>query len=111
MRAKHVSIEVASARGVAERWMRQYFQDGEWIPTGYGSSKDIHKRLCDLGPTPPIDKVAEVIGNKSWSYISCSGCSDYVERAVRIRPEYDEGGTFCLTCVNEAHQILNGDDQ
>lgn len=109
MRAKHVSIEVATARGVADRWMSQYYRDGAWVPTCMGSSKEIHEKLCALGPTPAIDKVAEIIGNKSWSYISCIGCSTHVERGVRIRPEYDEGGVFCAECISEAHQILNGD--
>lgn len=110
MRAKHVSIEVASARGVAARWMSQYCKDGVWSNTAYGKGKEIHDKLCDLGPTPPIDKVAEIIGNKSWSSLCCDGCDDYVERGVRLKAEHREGGIFCATCINEAHQILNGSE-
>lgn len=109
MRPKYVSIEVATGRGVAERWLSQYGKDGNWIKTAYGESKDVYDKLCDLGPNPPIDKVAEAIGNKSWSYISCEGCPEYVERAVRIGKEYDDGHVYCSTCIQEAYAVLIGD--
>jgi len=112
MRPKYVSIEVASARGVAERWRTQYERDnGSWLNTASGSSKDVYDKLCALGQNPPIDKVAEAICNQSWSYISCDGCSDYVERAVRLSDTYSEGKRYCATCIAEAHQILIGDQK
>ncbi len=112
MRSKYVSIEVATGRNVAERWRQQYEKgDGSWSNTVSGLSKDVHDKLCSLGPNPPIDKVAAAIGNQSWSYISCDGCSDYVERAVRIGDTYSEGKCYCATCIAEAHQVLIGDQK
>lgn len=109
MRAKYVSIEVASGRDAAERWRKQYQngQSGKWTDTSYGSSEDRYKRLCALGPNPDIQSVADIIGNKGWSYISCDGCPEYVERAVRIG-EYD-GKTYCPTCIAEAAKALSVD--
>lgn len=106
MRAKVVSIEHASGRGVAERYKSQYWhaRDG-WLKTVNGSSSDTYNRLCALGPTPSVSDVAEVIGNKSWSYILCRGCSTHVEKAVRLGREYDEE-LFCRECISEAAQIL-----
>lgn len=105
MRAKYVAVQIASARGVAARWAHQYQHpvDG-WRSPDNGSAKDIYDQLIALGPNPSIEKVAEIIGNKSWSYITCEGCSDRVERAVAIG-EY-EPKAYCETCIAEAAQAL-----
>ena len=110
MRAKFVNIQVATGRGVADRWASQYRErDGAWRTclAGPRTSQQIHEVLVALGDNPPIDKVAEIIGNKSWSYISCDGCSESVERAVAIG-EYDTKA-YCQTCIKEAHAILTGE--
>ena len=96
------SIEIASARYVAERWRRQYQHGAEWTTTVKGSSKDTYEKLCALGETPDVEAVAEIIGNKSWSYLRCSGCDDDVTRALRIRSEYMEGVLLCRSCAIEA---------
>lgn len=108
MRAKYVTVAVASARNVAERWASQYREpDGIWRDTKLPNQKtrqEIYDQLVALGDTPPIDKVADVIGNKSWSYLTCDGCSAQVERAVGIG-EY-EPKTYCATCIAEAKAAL-----
>lgn len=58
-----------------------------------------------LGHVPDIAKVAEIIGNKSWSYVRCEGCGYEVEEAVSIG-EYD-AKSYCKTCIEEAKTILN----
>lgn len=103
MRAKFVSIEHATARGVADRWRSQYERNGVWI-AGPRPSERVYTDLCSLGDIPDIAVVATIIGNKSWSYLSCNGCRDYVERAVRIGS--DDGEIYCSTCIVEAHSIL-----
>lgn len=105
MRAKYVSIEVASARGIALRWERERVRDGKWLRD---ADQSICERLYALGDAPSISDAADIIGNKSWTYLSCAGCSEYVERAVRLGGEYEDGKFYCHTCINEAHQILNG---
>jgi len=105
MRPRYVSIRVAIAAGVAERWYSQYGKD--WPNTAFGQSKNVYDKLCELGPNPPIDKVAKIIGNKSWSYISCEGCNESVERAVLLG-KYDPK-PYCALCIEEAHQILVGE--
>lgn len=108
MRPKYVSIEVATARGVALRWERARVRDGKWL-------RDVDQSICErlhaLGEAPSISDAAEIIGNKSWSYLTCAGCSEYVDRGVRLGGEYEEGKIYCQTCINEAHQILNGSGQ
>lgn len=106
MRAKYVTIVKASGSGVADRWARQYQREnGTWIDTELAKSQAIHQKLCALGDNPKPRDVADIIGNKSWSFISCDGCSDYVEVAVEIGQH--ETHTFCATCIDEASAILS----
>lgn len=106
MRARYVNLQIASARGVADRWASQYQhpKDG-WASAGHAGAKDKHESLVALGPNPPIERVTEIIGNKSWSYINCDGCGDYVERAIAIG-EY-ESKSYCTTCIREAAAIMD----
>jgi hypothetical protein len=108
VRAKYVCVEHASARGVAERWRSMYERDGVWTNNARGSTSDIYNRLCALGETPDIAKVAEIIGNKSWSYLSCDGCSEHVTTMVRIGDHRyaDESKSYCATCIKEAAAVL-----
>lgn len=112
IRAKYVSVNVASGRGVADRWRTIYFTDygdkwREGALAGGKMAEKIHTELCQLGANPDIAKIAEVIGNKSWSYISCDGCSEHVERAVAIGDgDYSERKSYCETCLREALAAL-----
>lgn len=106
---KRVSIAVASGRGVAERWRRQYYErhGGKWQSTVRGSSEQICNQLCALGPNPDIDKVAEIIGNKGWAHLSCSGCGDHVAAAVSFGPDYEDRPILlCAPCVKDAAQAI-----
>ena len=69
-----------------------------------GDSELVYNSLCDLGLNPDIKAVADIIGNKSWSYIICDGCSASVEAAV-ILGEY-EAKKYCRICINEAASVL-----
>lgn len=97
-----IQIQVASGKGVAERWRSQYQRDGKWTDTAKGSSGETYNRLCALGPDPDIAAVAEIIGNKSWSYLSCRGCGESVERAVVLGEDYSEQALVCQACLQAA---------
>lgn len=102
MRAKYVHIETASARDVLDRWLGNY-PDGKCTP----DKQAITERLRLLGSQPSIDDVAEAIGNKSWSYLACDGCSEYIKIGVRIGDEYsDKERIYCAICIAEAAEIL-----
>ncbi len=94
------SIEIASAANVAERWRSQYQRDGKWTRTASGDSEEIYNALCDLGRNPDIAAVATIIGNKSWSYLSCDGCDKYVTHAVKLNHGYSEKDhLLCRNCL------------
>lgn len=106
-----VKISVASARNVADQWRSQYSRkDGGWDVTVSGSSLDIYEKLCALGHNPDIHAVAEVIGNKSWSHLSCSACGEQVERLVSYAPVYsDNEVALCEPCL-KGHVWLRFED-
>lgn len=102
-------IEAArSPTNVAECWRSRYQQsDGSWRPTAIGSSEEIYRRLRALGARPGIRQVADVIGNRSWSYLHCTGCGTYVTHAVRICTAYsDDGPLLCRDCAQDAADIF-----
>lgn len=104
---KRVTVAVASGRGVAERWRSQYQRDGKWTRTVSGDSEVTYNKLCDLGPNPDIDAVAEAIGNKSWGHLSCSGCSDHVVRAASFGCDYNERDILlCEPCLRDGLNAL-----
>ena len=106
---KRVQIAVASGRGVAERWRSQYFErDGKWSRTVSGNNaEDVYNKLCDLGQAPDVELVAGVIGNQSWSYLSCSGCGDYVVRAANFGSDYSDATIqLCKTCLEDGLAAL-----
>jgi hypothetical protein len=101
VRAKYVEIITASAYMVADKWEKQYCINGKW------SSDDnfqTYRKLRALGDDPSIGEVAKIIGNQSWSHISCAGCPNYVDIAVSIG-NY-EPRSYCFTCIREAHQVM-----
>lgn len=100
------TIHVASGKGVAERWGDTYHDAGGWRRVSSGNSKDIHDRLCDLGPTPNPEDVAKAIGNKSWTHLNCAGCG-YVTRAVNVAAEHASDTVYmCRDCLKEALRVI-----
>ena len=103
-----VLIRTASGHGVAERWRKQYQHPNDgWIRTASGLSNEVYERLCDLGQTPSAAATAEVIGNKSWSYLTCSGCNEYVERAVEFTGYREHETLLCAPCIELARAALS----
>ena len=106
IREKYVNIVYEDINSIAERWYKRYGgkEESDWINVISGSSKDIYEKLIALGPNPPIDSIEEIIGNKSWTHISCDGCGEYTLQAVAI----GECGAknYCETCIREAFTIL-----
>jgi hypothetical protein len=54
--------------------------------------------------TATAAEVAEIIGNKSWSYFTCDECSQPVEKVVEIG-EYERVVTLCTSCLRAASAL------
>lgn len=101
-----ISIRVASAKGVADRWREQYYNrnGNTWPNTVSGSSEVVYNKLVELGPDPDPDQAAIAIGNESWTHVRCEGCNGEFLTGVAIG-DY-EVKTFCLSCVEMAAKRL-----
>jgi hypothetical protein len=105
MRERRVVLERANGNGsAAERWRSQYqHPENGWTRTVSGDSQETYNLLCDLGPTPSAEDVAEAIGNKSWSFLTCGGCSEYVTEVVTFIDQWgDSDIKLCRDCLTEA---------
>lgn len=89
-----VTIRRASTRGVVERWSRQYPAD-----KGVGGHHDTTRKLAAMPLTATPNELAAVIGNKSWTHLSCAGCRDYADVAVQVGDS--DGALLCLDCISE----------
>jgi len=109
-------IVASNPAGVAERWREQYFQGGEWLRHKPWAAA-VYEQLCDLGERPTAEQVATVVGNKSWSYLSCDVTGEYVESAIQIGTEFGGAGVTvsrkglhqCLALLNAARDGQGGD--
>lgn len=103
-------IEKASGIGVAERWKAQRLRDDKWVGERHGRDDEaIYDALAALPSTSATpEAVAEAIGNKSWSYLTCAGCGEYVLEAVAIEgPWSDRSPCFCRICVVRMAQAFD----
>lgn len=105
MRAKYVSMQVATGKGVADRWRRQYFKDGAWKDE---EKERLYEALCNLGGEPSADDANAIIGHLGWTYIWCDGCGRDVPKVINIGEH--EKNSFCPTCIDEAYHLLHEDD-
>lgn len=107
--AARPDIVRASGAGVADRWKAQYCRKGAWDRNYQGDSKDVWEKLVALGCNPSPARVAEVIGNKSWTHIRCSACWRDVLTAVSWGPEAEDYGPIklCRPCTIRAVKALD----
>jgi hypothetical protein len=86
-----------------DRWKAQYYKNGEWY--AYGGDKEVkYNNLVALGDKPSPDDVNEVIGNNSWTNITCSECGESVNSAVELgEVGYDTEYVYaCKDCLTKA---------
>lgn len=103
-----MGLQRASGRGVADRWRSQYYDPQRgWSTTYSGDSETVYNKLCALGVNPPIDRVAEIIGNKGWSYLTCDCCSEEVDRAILFSRSGEDDYRLCLECVKDANKLAS----
>jgi len=74
------------------------------LPAGWNPSftrREILEQLRALGQHPLPAQVDAVIGNVSWTRITCNSCAQEVCRAVAIDMTYHEYPTHvCENCVS-----------
>lgn len=105
-------------RAVASRWRQQYepFTDDRpmfsWR-TGVTSpplnKKQIAENLDDLdGETATPEDVAAIIGNESWTRLTCDECGKDTDAVLTVgqEPDYESHtASLCRSCVERASSI------
>jgi len=96
-------------RGVAERWDSHY-------PIGYSGfepekKRAISRKLADLDKEKATAKEVEaIIGNSSWTDLSCNSCrADHLPVIVTVgeEPECESAtANLCYSCCVEAWSMM-----
>ena len=93
-------------RGVADKWRKQY------DPSSEAAVINKWKQLDALDKDPAsVDDVARIIGNKSWTRITCHECKNDVSEAVEVGepPDYESNtAVICRSCMTKAVTLLQG---
>lgn len=101
-------------RGVAERWRVQYGISGTWTRTISGDSEKVYKRLLALPDTATAKDVEAIIGNDSWTRLTCDQCDREVDAVVELgqRPDYaSHAADICLDCLRTALNLAGGQQE
>lgn len=100
---------------VAKRWDQQYHPYVNDVPlfsarNGFRrdlTKKEIHEALKNLDPeTCSAEEVNNIIGNSSWTNLTCNQCQKQVKEVIELGEEPDwESNTaqICFSCLEDAH--------
>jgi len=64
--------------------------------------EEVYNDLIALGESPEPNDVDAIIGNGSWTRLTCDHCKRDVDRAVGIGSNW-----ICFECLNVAHQQVS----
>lgn len=94
-------------RGVAELWRHQYCNG---VPSHFAHVQDALDALDK--DTATADDVAAIIGNSSWTNLTCGVCECDVEKVVRLGdPERIDSDPLlvCGDCLSQATVAFHGE--
>lgn len=91
------------AANAAVSWRNQYFQGGKWIKCHQESSEDVYKNILAAKGDPQA--IADVIGNKDWSFVACGSCGENFNVVIDIGKEW-EPFFVCQNCLTIASAAL-----
>lgn len=107
MSTNNITLKVATGRDVADRWAAQYRIDGKWIDLDQRDPpEETYRRLVSLGPCPDVSVVDAIIGNNSWTTITCWSCGAHVRVAASLGPSEYESKQYCRNCIEQAAQAF-----
>jgi len=93
--------------GVAKRWFAQYghalHESGFRDTHTFGNTLE-RLRLLDL-ETASAKDVADIIGNASWTDLTCDECQSHVDLVVQVgqEPDYESAtASLCKECLAKA---------
>lgn len=100
----------SNPREVAEKWKSQYFNDGDgkWYCLETDNYfKDVHDLLNNLSLRCGREAINSIIGNDSWTTITCDTCGEYCTRVVHFKnPDCGTETNICKDCAINAYATL-----
>jgi len=90
------------AAEASDRWDRHY------APFKSVALLQISENLKALGPSPEPSEVDSVIGNGSWTRLTCSECGQDVDEVVQVgdEPDYESSTAWlCRPCLKSAAEL------
>lgn len=103
------------ANTVAERWKQTYYSYNyshelkEWYRGGKNNSEDKYNKLIALGDNPSPKSIESIIGNPTWTTLTCDHCKKEVDKVVSFSGvASDEYGytELCWNCIDKISNIL-----
>ena len=86
----------------AQKWYQQYANSSWWLSS---NKRATHEALLALGEHPKPEDVDRVIGNGSWTNLSCHECGNgRVDCVVEVGepPDYESRtAQLCLDCIDK----------
>lgn len=108
-------IKTGKTQKISKRWKLQYNRKDGWVITygknGPESTKTKYEQILAIENSRvrnKLDKIDEVIGNKSWTHHSCSQCGTET-RDKLLQLEVGSGEyihNLCLPCVRKMLTLL-----
>lgn len=111
----HIITQRMLIQGVAKRWHQQYAPFSNGSPPLFSARKGLGTSLTKEGiyqhlealdkETASAADVANIIGNESWTRMTCDECKSDVDWLLEVGAERDyESSTACLCkeCVAKA---------
>jgi hypothetical protein len=99
---------------IAEGWKDAYFKDGKWSdafvswppPTPSSPARKSPQMVYDdlLAAGTNILLINSIIGNETWTSITCSACGQYRKMTLRLG---DNESDICVECIKDAAAFLN----
>lgn len=87
---------------VADRWRSQYCSNNGWK---YQGKDSVYDKLEALGDNPKSTDIDRVIGNNSWTSLTCQTCNREVDAVVIVGDGECEIYT-CKKCVKKMHKLF-----
>lgn len=96
------------AAQASARWLRQYKIHGgyNWKSPAGKSGEEVYNQLLALGPNPDPLQVNEIIGNDSWTRLTCCQCDNSVDAVIVFNDGDDNTCNVCIDCIKESYIYL-----
>lgn len=80
---------------------------------GDKGKQDITRKLFSTAPLTE-EAITRIIGNDSWTSLTCDECGNSVNTLARVgqEPDYDSHtASLCVECITKAYELIKGSER